>query len=149
MADIVGPISVEPLLDGAGRYSQCLSPCRRLNRLKIQAVDRPRPYEPFDLRGDLRVEGLFEAPFLTASSETPPGSESNTSHNLSLTSTSSPVSLRRRRYSAICSCVCETALGGMILVTVLPSTLRVSDQLGPWPPSISSAQWQLALPHFR
>jgi hypothetical protein len=67
MADIVGPISVKRLLDGAGRYSQGLAPRRRLDRLKIQAVERTRTYEPFDLRDDFRLEGLFEAPFLATS----------------------------------------------------------------------------------
>ncbi len=83
MADIVGPISVEPLLDGAGRYSQCLSPCRRLDRLKIQAVDRPRPYEPFDLRDDFRLEGFSEPPFLGTFCEAPSAESSSASAHCS------------------------------------------------------------------
>jgi hypothetical protein len=81
MADIVGPISVESVLDGAGRYSQCLSPCRRLDRLKIEAVNRPRAYEPFDLRDDFRLEGFSEPPFLATFCEVASaGSSSSSAH---------------------------------------------------------------------
>jgi hypothetical protein len=83
MADIIGPISVEPLLDGAGRYSQRLAPRRCLDRLKIQAVDRPRAYERFDLRDDFRLEGLLEPPFLATSCEVPSAESSSSSAHCS------------------------------------------------------------------
>lgn len=130
-ANMIGPICVDRLLDSASRYSQGVAPRRRLDRLKIQTVDRTGTYQPFDLREDFRLDDVSEAPFFAASSETTPGSESNKSQSFSLTSTNSPARRRKRRYSAICSRVIETASCGMILVTVLPSTFRVSDQLGP------------------
>ena len=37
----------------------------------------------------------------------------------------------------------------MMRVTVLPSTRRVKDQLGPWPGPPSVAQWQVGFPHRR
>jgi len=83
MANIVGPISVEPLLDGAGRYSQCLSPRRRLDRLKIEAVNRPRAYEPFDLCDDFRMEGFSEPPFLATFCEVPSAESSSASAHCS------------------------------------------------------------------
>jgi hypothetical protein len=49
------------------------------------------------------------------------------SQTFSLTSTKSRVKSRNRLYSAICRCVCSTAEGGMILVTVLPSNSLVSE----------------------
>ena len=83
MADIVRPISVEPLLDGAGRYCQRLAPRRRLDRLKIQAVDRPWAYERFDLRDDFRLEGLLEPPFLATFCEVPSAESSSSSAHCS------------------------------------------------------------------
>jgi hypothetical protein len=118
------------LLDGSCRDAQRTPSRGRLDRLEVQPVDRARPYEGGGLGDDFRGEGFFEAPFLTPASVAGPAA-SFASQMPSLTSTSSWVSRRKRRYSAICSCVCATALGGMILVTVLPPRRRVNDQLGP------------------
>jgi hypothetical protein len=71
------------LLDGAGRHSQCRAPCCRLDRLKIQAVDRARAYELFDLRDDFRVEGFFETPFLATSCEVTSAESSSASAHCS------------------------------------------------------------------
>ncbi len=128
---MVGPVSVESLFQGPSRNPERLLPGDCLDRLEIQVTYRLRAYERFDFGDNFRVEILFEAPFLPVASETAPGSSSIASHNFSLTSTNSPVRIRRRLYSAICSCVWETAFTGMIVVTVLPLILRVSDQLGP------------------
>ena len=146
---MVGPVSVEPLFQGPSRNPERLLPGDRLDYLETQVTNRTWAYERFDLSDNFRVEALFEAPFLPFAPETAPGSSSIVSHNSSLTSTNSPVRVRRRLYSAICSCVWETAFAGMIVVTVLPLILRVSDQLGPWPREPSSAQWQFGLPHLR
>ena len=123
-------IAVEPLLDGSSCDAQRTPARGRLDRFEVQPVDRARSYECGDLRDDFRGEGFREAPFLTPASVAVPAA-SFASQMPSLISTNSWVSRRKRLYSAICSCVCATARGGMILVTVLPPTRRVNDQLGP------------------
>jgi hypothetical protein len=92
---VVGLISVEPSLHGPSRYAQRASSRGGLDSFKVQPVDRAWAYKRFDFGDDFRVEALFEAPFFTASSEVP-GKASFTSHNPSLTSTNSLVSLRKR-----------------------------------------------------
>ena len=146
---MVGPVGVEPLLQSPGRDTERTLARRRLDSLKVQTVDSARACERFDLGRDLRVEGFFEPPFLAAFCEAALDVVSLASHSCSLISTNFRVSWRNRRHSAICSFVCATANTGMILVTVLPCTSRVSDQLGPCPAELWPAQWQLGLPHFR
>jgi hypothetical protein len=146
---VVGPVGVQSPLDRASRDAERAPACPDLDRLEVEPLERARTYERFDLGDDRGIEACLEAPFLAASPGMPPGAARSAWHNPSLTSTSSPVSLRRRWYSAICSRVFGTALGGMIRVTVLPPTPRVSDQLGPCPPPSSRAQWQFGLPQRR
>ena len=102
VAHIIGPISVERLLDGAGRYSQCLAPRLRLNRLKIQAVDRTRTYEPFDLPDDFRLEGFSEPPFLATFCEVPSAESSSASAHCSQACQYASTSLRNCRPASIC-----------------------------------------------
>jgi hypothetical protein len=89
--DVIALVRVEPLLHGPSCESQSPSPRRRLDGLKVQLVDRAPAYKRFDLGDDFDLEGLFEAPFLTASSEAE-AVASLASHIPSLTSTSSLVS---------------------------------------------------------
>jgi len=124
-------IGVESPLDRPRRQREGTPTRCDLEGLEVQIPDGARSYEGFDLGDDFRVEGFFEAPFFDPADPPAPSAASRASHRLSLTSTSSAVSRRRRRHSAICSFVCATALAGMTFVTVLPSTRRVSDQLGP------------------
>jgi len=145
---VVGPVRIEPLLQSPGRDTECTLARRRLDGLEVQTINGARAYERFDLGRDLRVEGFLEPPFLAPSCKAS-DAVSLASQSCSLISTSSRVSWRNRRHSAICSFVCGTADTGMILVTVLPCTPRVSDQLGPCPAESWPAQWQLGLPHFR
>ena len=55
------------------------------------------------------------------------------SQTCSLTAISSATNWRRRWHSAIWAWVCAKAWGGMARVRVLPSTLLVRIQRGPWP----------------
>jgi hypothetical protein len=128
---VIRDVGVEPPLDGARGYPQCPAPHRRLDRLEVQALAGARAYERLDLSRDFRVEGLFEAPLLPASSEVASPASSFTSQSWSLVSTSSRTKARKRRCSAICSRVWATAPAGITRVIVFPPTSRVSDQLGP------------------
>ena len=65
--DVIGCVCVEPSLHCPSRDAQHTPARRRLDRFDVQAVDRARTYEPFDLRHDFRVEGLFEAPIMATS----------------------------------------------------------------------------------
>lgn len=145
---MIGVVGVEPLLDSPSRDAQHPPARGCLDGLEVQPIAGAGTYEGRDLGENFLVEAVVEAPFL-ADSAAAPGPASRASHNRSLTSTSSRVSRRKRRYSARCCRVCSTASAGMIRVTVLPPTCRVSDQLGPCPPAGSVAQWQLGLPHLR
>jgi hypothetical protein len=95
---MVGGVRVEPTLNRSRGNLQRLTARGRLDRLEVQALRRAMTYEPFDLLGNLGLEGFFEAPFLAASaSEAASGDARNcASHNRSLASTSSRVSLRSR-----------------------------------------------------
>jgi hypothetical protein len=137
---MVALIGIESLLDSPSSDLECLAPSRRFDRLEVESVDGAGAYESFDFGENLRFEDFSEAPFFSADPSALVSTLSWVLQSPSLTSTSSEVSLRKRRYSAICSKVCSTASGGMIIVTVLPSTFRVSDQLGPWPGSPSREQ---------
>ena len=75
-AAVVRGVSVDPLLDGAGRHAQRLAACRRLDRLEVPALDGVGAYERFDLRDDFGREGRFEPPFLTASCAAASGASS-------------------------------------------------------------------------
>ena len=66
-----------------------------LDTSEVKPVSRDWAYERFDLGGNLRVKGRFEAPFFSTSSWAP-GAGSNASHNPSLTSTNSPTNPRKR-----------------------------------------------------
>lgn len=146
---MIRAVRIEVALDRTRGHPQRPTTSGGLDGLEVEPLDRTRAYERFDLGRELPLEGRCEPPLLAASAEAARGPGRWVSHSLSLTSTSSPVSLRKRRYSAICSRVWVTALGGIILVTVLPPTRRVSDQLGPWPAASAAAQWQPGLPHRR
>lgn len=100
--DVIGLICVEPLLHGPSRDAQRTLPRGRLDRLEVQPVDRARSYERCDLGDDLRVERLLEPLFLTTSLAAV-DAVSLASHIPSLTSTSSLMSRRKRRHSAICA----------------------------------------------
>lgn len=101
VADIVRPIIVQSLLHGPSCNLQGCVSRRSLNRLKAQITNRALTYERLDLGDDLPLEGRSEAPFFSA--DIVAESHSDALQSFSLTLTSSPVSWRRRRYSAICS----------------------------------------------
>lgn len=100
---MVGRVGIQAPLDRACRHHQRAPTRRHLDRLEVEPVDCTRTDERLDLGDDRRVEARLQAPFLD-----PPGSAPgvaparSASHSPSLTSTSSPVSRRRRWYSAIC-----------------------------------------------
>ena len=82
-ADVIGVVGVEPLLDGARRHRQRPAPHRRLHRLEVEPVGRPRRDQRVDLLDDRRVEGRFEAPFLAASCAAAAGVSSSASAHCS------------------------------------------------------------------
>ena len=96
----------------------------RLEVVEHAIADQVRGFGS-DLAADLRLERRGELILWAALTVW-----SCTSHMRVLTSNSSRVSARARRYSAICAWVCSTASTGMMRVWVLPSTVQVNDQLG-------------------
>jgi hypothetical protein len=122
-------VGIEALLDRACGHAQCLATRSHLDGFEVETVGRSRRDQRFDFGDDLGFEGRFEPPFWATSFEATSGSLSLASHSCSLASTSSLLNLRKRLYSAIWSRVRSTACAGITVVTVLPFTSRVSDQL--------------------
>ena len=121
-------VGVEPAGDGLPHNLQRHPSRFGLDRLEVveyAIADQARGFGG-DLAADFRLErrdGIFFWADLMDSS--------CASHIRVLTSNSSRVRVRARRYSAICVWVSSTASAGMVRVRVLPSTAQVNDQLGP------------------
>jgi hypothetical protein len=147
---IVRLVGIDPLLDRPGRQLQDPPPQGALQGLDVERFDRVQSAQGRELLDDLRLEGRRAPPFRAAAGVATAAARSWASHSLALTSISSRVRWRKRRYSASCACVRATAgPPGMTRVTVFPSTARVNDQLGPCPTAPAWAQWQPGFPHFR
>lgn len=130
-SSVIRGVSIESTLDRMSRQGQGLPANGGLDGLEVQPIRSTLAYERFDLGEELRVEDLFEAPFLPRSSEAISGATSMATQSCSLVSTSSRTNARNLRCSAVWRWVCSTAGGGITWVTVFPPTSRVSDQLGP------------------
>jgi hypothetical protein len=102
---VIGRIGVEPSLDGPRGHLERPTPRRGLDGFEVQALGGTLAYERFNLGRGLRVEGSFEPPFWEPSSEVAVPTSSFASQSCSLVSTTSRTKARKRRCSAICSCV--------------------------------------------
>ncbi|PJA42243.1 MAG: hypothetical protein CO182_03605 [Lysobacterales bacterium CG_4_9_14_3_um_filter_62_6] len=146
---MIALIGIHLLLQRARGEPQCLRTQPRLDRLEIDRVGGAATDQRFDFVRERGLE-VFLEPFFLAASTAAGGCLSDASQSASLTSTNSWLNARKRRYSSNCAWVWATAgPAGMIRVTVLPATARVSEKLGPCPGSPGVAQWQLGLPHLR
>jgi hypothetical protein len=77
---MVRPVGVETALDRPRSQLECPAPCRRLDGLEVQAVDRARAYKRLDLGRDLGRERLLEAPFFPTSVSAVTASNSVSAH---------------------------------------------------------------------
>jgi hypothetical protein len=129
---LVAPVGIQAALHGPSRQSQRTPPHRGFDRFEVQLVCRTRADQRLDFAGDLAVEEFREPLFLAASaSEAAAGVASSVWQSRSLVSTSSCTNARNLRYSSSCRRVCSTPSAAITWVTVLPSTVRVSEKQGP------------------
>jgi hypothetical protein len=61
---VIRQVRIEPTLHGPDGYPHRLAPGRNLDRFEVERVGRPWTDQCLDLRDDLTLKDLFEAPFL-------------------------------------------------------------------------------------
>ena len=69
---LVRPIRVQARGERLAHDLERQPPRRRLDRLEVDAVRRPRADQPLDLGPELRRDGFREAPFFAAASASRP-----------------------------------------------------------------------------